>query len=134
MSTNTRPVNAPIAKCLTLLLGWMLVGSVGQAQFHAPILEHKFAWDYPDLWVGELNVTRFEIRVDGGPSSSVGMSILSREAQSYSTPLPDMPIGQHLLEVRACGPTMCGAWSEPMLFVFSPPFVVEVQRFGWPGH
>ena len=117
-----------------MLLGCMLVGSAAQAQFYEPTLGHAFAWNYPDQSVEEFNVVRFELRIDEGPPSSVGMSVLPGELQTYITPLPVMPIGQHVLQVRACSSTTCGAWSEPLTFVFSPPFVVETQRrFGWPS-
>ena len=134
MSLNTRPATASTARYLALLVGCLLVGGVGQAQVDEPNLEQAFAWDYSDQHFGEFNVVRFEVRIDAGPPSAVGIPILPGESQSYSAPIPVMPIGQHALEVRACSSTTCGAWSEPMLFVFSPPFVVEIQRrFGWPG-
>ena len=118
MLLNTCPANVRIATCLALLVGIMLVGSATQAQVHAQTLGHAFAWNYPDQLLGESNVVRFEIRVDGGPPSQAGMSVLSGESQSYTTPLPPMTIGLHLLEVRACNSMTCGAWSEPLSFAF----------------
>ena len=134
MSLNKCPAHVLIAKCLALLVGFMLAGSVAQAQFYLPTLRHAFAWNYPDQSVGEFNVVRFEIRVDEGPPSSAGMSMLSGESQSYTTPLPVMAIGHHSIEVRACSSTTCGTWSQPLAFIISPPFVVEIhRRFGWPS-
>lgn len=134
MSSNMRSTNVLNAMCLALVLGCMLMPSVGEAQFHQPNRGHAFAWDYPVHWVESFKVVRFELRVDGGSPSSVEMSVLAGELRSYSTPLLAMPNGQHKVEVRACDLTTCGSWSEPMLFVFSPPFVVQIQRrFGWPG-
>ena len=134
MPLNTTPAIVPIAKCLALLLGCMLVGGVAQAQVPPPTLGHAFAWNYLDQSVVEFNVVRFEIRVDEGSPASAGMSVLSGESQGYTTPLPVMPIGHHSLEVRACSSTTCGAWSQPLTFIFSPPFVVQTQRrFGWPS-
>ena len=134
MSLNMRPVKAQTATCLVLLLGCMFVARVEQAQFYSPALGHAFAWDYSDQSVREFNVVRFELRVDDGPPFSVGMPTALDGSQSYSTPLPVMSIGQHVLEVRACSSTTCGAWSEALHFAYSPPFVVEIQRrFGWPS-
>lgn len=112
----------------------MLIGSLGQAQFYDPTLGRAFAWSYPDQLVWEFDVVRFEIRIDEGSPFPAGMSAVTGEAGSYSTSLPAMPTGRHELQVRACNSTTCGGWSEPLHFVFSPPFVVEIQRrFGWPS-
>ena len=97
-----------------LVLG--LMPQIGQAQSPDATILHQFAWDYPDAWIAEFNIVRFEIRIDidSGVAASVGMSNLSDQPGSYTAPVPAMTVGQHLLEVRACSPVTCGVWSGPL--------------------
>lgn len=149
MSLNARPAHRQIANCLPLLVGCLLGASVAQAQFpEAPGRPPAFAWDYPDQWVAEFSVSRFEIRIDAWPPARVGVSSRSIQPDSYVTPIPAMPTGQHLVEVRACSPATCGAWSTPLLFVFVPvycrgaaafrlatprPTLTKPSRSAWPS-
>ena len=113
---------------LTLFLGCLLVTAVGVSGAQ-PQGGQALAWDYPDHQVAEMDIVRFEIRFDGRPPVSVGMSGLPGVTGSYFTPLREMPSGQHVVEVRACASTSCFAWSSPMLFVVSPFFdVIEVNE------
>jgi len=129
-----RPSRAQIAKRLTLLVGCVLLASVGQAQsLEASDLPTAFAWDYPDEWVAEFSVERFEIRIDGGTPSREEVSIPSVESEGYLAPIPSLSTGEHLVEVRACNSSTCGEWSTPVRFVFSHLFTFEVQPFGFPS-
>ena len=111
---------------LTLLVGCLLVTGVSGAQSQGG---QALAWDYPDHVVAEMNIVRFEIRFDGRTPVPVGMSGLPGVAESYFTPLREMPSGLHAAEVRACRSTTCFDWSSRLTFVVSPFFdVIEVQE------
>ena len=115
------------------LLVLLLLPQIGYAQSPEATILHKFAWDYPDEWIDDFSIVRFEIRIDGGVAVIVGMSKLSDLPGSYAAPVPAMTVGQHLLEVRACSLTRCGLWSAPLLFGFSPPSGDGIlQIFDWP--
>ncbi len=119
------------AAVLTLLTACLLAVPAVHAQ--SSETTHSFAWTYPDQWVSEFDVVEFEIRIDSGASYATGMSALPTESESYSTPIPSVDTGQHVVEVRACTPSECGAWSSPLYFLFFPPFVVGIQpEFGLP--
>ena len=127
----TKQVRAVIAKYFIVLIGVVLFAAVAPAQSPYATSYDSFAWDYPDRWIADFNVVRFEIRIDGWAPSGAGMLALSRVPESYFAPLPALPTGQHLVEVRACNVGVCGAWSSPLLFyfmgVFPPPGVVLPQ-------
>ena len=115
-----------VATGLTLLVGCLLVGVVSGAQ---PQGGQALAWDYPDDQVAELDIVRFEIRFDDRTPVPVGMSGLPGGADSYFTPLREMPSGLHAAEVRACSTITCFEWSSRLTFVVSPFFdVIEVQE------
>ena len=61
-----------------------------------------------------LNVTRFEIVIDDGTPTNVGLPTPVRA--QYSAPLPTTTAGSHSLVVRACNETQCTA-SIPITFV-----------------
>ncbi len=122
-----------LTKCLVVVVGLELVASISSAQ--------SLAWDYPDWQVGEMEIVRFEVRLDGRTPVSAGTSGLSGVEDSYFTPLAaqkftakkGMPSGQHVVEVRACNSTTCSEWSTPLVFVVSPSFgITEVKEFGAP--
>ena len=128
-----------VLKCFASLGMWaaflvlLLIPQIGHAQSPEATILHQFAWDYPDEWIDDFNIVRFEIRTDGGVAVIVGMSKLSDLPESYAAPVPAMTVGQHLLEVRACSLTTCGLWSGPLLFGFSPPSGADIlQLFDWP--
>ena len=104
------------AKPLIVLIGVVWFAAIARAQSPDTTSHSSFAWDYPDQWIGDFNVVRFEIRIDGWAAFDAGMSALSGFPESYSTPLPAIPIGLHVVEVRACTVNGCGAWSSPLLF------------------
>ena len=124
-------VGVRVATGLALLVGCLLVTGVSGAQSQGG---QALAWDYPDHQVAALDIVRFEIRFDDRTPVPVGMSDLPGVAESYFTPLREMPSGLHAAEVRACSSTTCFDWSSPLLFVVSPFFdVIEVQEsFGAP--
>lgn len=123
----------PSLSTLATFLVLVLTPQLGQAQSPEATILHQFAWDYPDDWIQEFNIVRFEIRIDAGVAATVGISNLSDQPGSYAAPVPAMTVGQHLLEVRACSLTTCGLWSGPLLFGFSPPSGGDIlQLFDWP--
>ncbi len=114
---------------LIVLIGVVLYTAVARAQSPYATSYSSLAWDYPDKWVADFNVVRFEIRIDGWAPSGAGMLALSGVPESYVAPVPTMPTGQHIVEVRACNIGRCGAWSAPLRFyfmgVFPPPVWFE---------
>ena len=123
------PARTRVARCLVLLAGCLSFASGAHAQ--SPETTRSFAWSYPDQWISQFGVVDFEIRINEGNAHSAGMSVLTTESQSYSTPIPSVDTGQHVVEVRACSSARCGAWSSPLYFLFFPPFVIGIQpQFG----
>ena len=120
-----------VARSLVLLVGCVSFASGAHAQ--SAETTHSFGWSYPDQWVSQFGVVEFEIRINEVSAHSAGMSALATESESYSTPIPSVDTGQHVVEVRACSSARCGAWSSPLYFLFFPPFVIGIQpEFGAP--
>ena len=129
MKETRGPGRARLTRCLVLVAGCLLFASGAHAQSSEST--HSFAWTYPDQWILQFGVVEFEIRINKGNAYSTGMSMLSTESESYSTPIPSVDTGQHVVEVRACSSARCGAWSSPLYFLFFPPFVIGIQpQFG----
>jgi hypothetical protein len=64
-----------------------------------------------------VGVTRFEIVIDKGTPVDVGLP--TPEGQTYTTPLPTVSAGSHVLVVRACNSENVCALSVPLRFVQS---------------
>ena len=88
-----------------------------------------FAWDYPVTVGASADNVRFEIRIDSGPPSRVEASVLPGQSENYFTRVPTMPVGQHLVEIRACNLRGCSRWSSPLVFSFSHRLQMFEQRF-----
>ena len=112
-------VGAQRVRVLVVLIAAASIAGVAEAQSPEATVLRAFAWTYPGQGVTDFDVAGFQIRIDGENLSPGGMSILEDEPESYFTPVLPMPVGQHLLEVRACNDTISGAWSAPLLFAFS---------------
>ncbi len=111
-------MRAKIAKDLIVLIGVVSFAAVAQAQSPYATSYNSFAWDYPDQWIADFDVVRFEIRIDGWAPSDAGISSFSGVPETYVASVPALPTGQHVIEVRACNVSRCGAWSSPLLFYF----------------
>lgn len=85
----------------------------------------SFAWDYADADLSAGAVTRFEIQIDGGTFTSVGMAQTFTDpdtpsgAKSYKTPIPALTTGSHTVAVRACNTELCGDATSPVGFVLA---------------
>ena len=106
-----------------LLIGFLAFTTDVPAQSPSATQSSLLAWDYPDELLVGSQVVRFELRVDQGVRSEVGLSAIASEPESYFAQVPATTVGQHLLEVRACGAGGCGAWSAPLLFHFDDMLV-----------
>lgn len=90
-----------------LLLGIVgLVLLIGICGFQAPL---RVYWTHDGQ-----NVTRFEIVIDAGTPTDVGLPTPVR--RQYSAPLPTLTAGTHSLVVRACNANTCTA-SVPITVV-----------------
>ena len=110
------------ATSLLVLIGVVSLVPAAQAQSPYATSYSSVAWDYPDPLIADFNVVRFEIRLDGWASGDAGMSPLSGVPESYFARFPTLPTGQHVVEVRACNVSRCGAWSSPLPFYFMGAF------------
>ena len=103
---------------LAFLVGIVLLTGVGHAQWPEATIRDMFAWDYPAGVVG-ANAVWFELQIDGRNLTRVEVSVLPSQPESYFTRVPPMPVGQHLVEIRACNLSGCSGWSSPIVFSFS---------------
>lgn len=79
----------------------------------------SIGWDYSDADVASGGVIRFELQVDGGTWTDVGMHRIAADATTYSTPVPALQPGQHSVSVRACNTSLCGDATAPLAFVLA---------------
>jgi hypothetical protein len=79
----------------------------------------SIGWDYTDADVAAGGVVRFELQVDGGTWSNVGMTKVAGSTLTYSTPIPALTTGEHTVSVRACNTALCGDASTPLAFVLA---------------
>lgn len=71
-----------------------------------------FAWDYSDAAIA-AGVVRFELQLDGGTWTSVGLAtVVETRAtdKTYRVAMPALTPGPHTAAVRACNVDVC---SEP---------------------
>ena len=111
-----------------LAAGSVLVTGVGHAQWPEATVRHMFAWEYRTSEVTGADVV-YETRIDGGAPLRVEILTLSGQSGSYFMRVPTMPVGQHVLEVRACNVSGCSGWSSPLVFSFSHRLEMFQQGF-----
>lgn len=69
----------------------------------------RFAWDYSDSRTPPAEIVRFEIILDGIVSNpNVTITPPSPIVVTYISPVPILPVGNHIAVVRACTVTECG--------------------------
>ena len=105
------------------MLCWLLP-LVASAQAPQATATSKYTWDFSDANLAAAQVTRFEISVDGGPFTTVGLPAAFVNAQtgpgmmSYSSPVGALTQGNHTFTVRPCNAQLCGDPQLPFAFVF----------------
>jgi hypothetical protein len=108
--------------CATFVLAFALSFTRGvSAQQQPPVATAgaQVAWDYADADIAAGAVVRFEIQVDVGAWSDVGMTKLAGAAATYAAPIPALQTGQHTVSVRACNTNLCGDATSPLAFVLA---------------
>ena len=99
-----------------------LAGTLTAQQAPPAVAGDKFAWDYVEADIASYGVNRFEIQVDAGAWTAVGIPAAFTDAQtgagkkSYSVPFPAMQPGNHTISVRACNADVCSAGIAPFGF------------------
>jgi hypothetical protein len=63
----------------------------------------RLAWDYADADIAAGAVVRFEMQVDAGAWSDVGMTKLAGAAATYAAPIPALQTGQHTVPLYRHG-------------------------------
>ena len=128
-----------MTKYLVVLIGVLSLATVARAQSPQATSDSLLAWDYPDQWVAEFSVMRFELQIDGFFQLSARMSALPEVPETYATAVPALPTGQHVVEVRACNISGCGPWSSALLFYFmgdfpplDPQLSGRAKGYKWP--
>lgn len=106
-----------------LLMVAALVANVA-AQAPTATPTQAFGVDYLDADMTTYAVTRFEIQVDGGAFTSVGIPPKQNDMQTpaggstYKIAIPPMTPGSHTVGVRVCNVVTCST-ATPLSFTFS---------------
>ena len=101
----------------------ILSASLGVEASQAPLLgpSDAFGVDYPDAWLTEQAINRFEVQYDGGQWTSVGMppvyAAVNGIATYAVTPAMPMPQGNHTVSFRACNAGACSRSTSPFAFL-----------------
>lgn len=96
-----------------------------------------FGVDYPDAAFTAGGVTRFELLIDAGTWTDVGLPTKQNDPQTpagsstYRIPIPAVTPGTHTVSVRACNTVLCGS-GTPLAFLFGvqPATVPAVRIIG----
>jgi hypothetical protein len=93
------------------------------AQQAPPVLSgDRFAWDYVEADLVAYSVDRFEVQIDAGGWTPVGIPAAFTDAltqagkKSYAIAFPATQPGNHTISVRACNPDVCSAGIAPFAF------------------
>jgi hypothetical protein len=94
------------------------------------------AIDYLTTDLTAFAVTRFEMQLDSGSFSSIGLPATTDDAKTlpgahtYAGPklgTLGLSVGSHSFAARACNVTGCGAASLPLTFTYAPTVVTPAN-------
>lgn len=105
-------------KWLWLVL-FVLVAVPVLAQVPVAVAGDRIAWDYKDADLSNYAVNRFEIQIDSGAWTSVGIptqTTATADGKTYLVPFPALQPGNHTVSVRACNADLCSAGLGPLGF------------------
>src|SRR5262245_49349996 len=112
---------------IAALLLFAYANASAQVQLYA-------VWDYPDAEIAD--VTRFDVRVDGGAYVSAGIpnpeTLPDTMAghKSFRYPLPPITNGTHSVAVRACNTLDCSFDVAAAFKLIGPPKNPRVTKGG----
>jgi hypothetical protein len=114
-------MNGVSMKTLVLLVALFAVPVIAQ-QAPPVISGDRFAWDYVEADLATYSVDRFEVQIDSGTWTPVGIPVAFTDARtqagkkSYAIPFPATQPGNHTITIRACNPDVCSAGTAPFAF------------------
>jgi hypothetical protein len=102
-----------VRRLMMVAVALLIAGTAAaQTQAPSPPGNTRLAWDHDGL-----NVTSWELVIDGGAPAVVQATPFPNGSNSWSTPFPALTPGPHTLIMRACNIGGCAA---------SDPFAVNV--------
>lgn len=105
------------------LLACLILGSIGlAAQAPPPVIGGQFfGFDYQDADLASAAVVRFEMQIDSGTWTTVGIpsdTLPITGGKTYKVPVPAITPGNHTVTFRACNVDLCGGAASPFAFKF----------------
>jgi hypothetical protein len=97
----------------------------------------RLEWDFSAADIKNAEVNRFEVQVDSGPWVNTSSAIPSPgDTYSYTIPSLVLPVGKHIVSVRACNVHECGSAASAGVTIFeviipvtpSQPRIVPVDQ------
>jgi hypothetical protein len=106
-------------------LGFLLFSTSAFAQTPIAGPNSRYQFDFNTLNFNETGVTRFELRVDNGNWTSIGIATVILDPNTppgetrYEHPVGVLSIGSHTTEIRACNILVCGNPSNAVTFNYT---------------